>query len=288
MRRRSRTAARWTRARARARTPLRYFYVPRVGDDDDGGDARARDGGDGGERRRRVATAATRAGQGATREERLADAFARSAVASVDLAFESLRRRASFAEADACCFLGFLVACESVGAWALRARANAPRRCADAGARGGGRRHGVRVARGGVREQRDDAERRAASGVRRRIRGVDGVDVRGVFTADHGRRVSARGVSGCGERGLGARRRDGARVDAARGVDARCRRRFDRRAHAFERGAHDEELFNRDEYPRVGGDARGDVFDAAVAKICASHRLRGADPDARRQRAQRC
>ena len=81
-----------------------------------------------------------------------ADAFARSAVASVDLAFESLRRRASFAEADACCFLGFLVACESVGAWALRARANAPRRCADAGARGGGRRHGVRVARGGVRE----------------------------------------------------------------------------------------------------------------------------------------
>ena len=191
-------------------TPLRYFYVPRVGDDDDDDDERARDGDDGGDdgggsRRRRRARDRER------RDRKLADAFARSAVASVDLAFESLRRRASFAEADACCFLGFLVACESVGAWALRARANAPRRCADAGARGGGRRHGVRVARGGVREQRDDAERRAASGVRRRIRGVDGVDVRGVFTADHGRRVSARGVSGCGERGLGARRRDGAR-----------------------------------------------------------------------------
>ena len=65
-------------------------------------------------------------GTGSDERERLADAFARSAVASVDLAFESLRRRASFAEADACCFLGFLVACESVGAWALRARANAP------------------------------------------------------------------------------------------------------------------------------------------------------------------
>ena len=102
--------------------PLRYFYVPRVDDDDDGGDA-ARDGGadandDGGSRRRRRARE--------RREKKEADAFARSAVASVDLAFESLRRRASFAEADACCFLGFLVACESVGAWALRACANAP------------------------------------------------------------------------------------------------------------------------------------------------------------------
>ena len=106
-------------------TPLRYFYVPRVGDDDDDDDERARDGDDGGDdgggsRRRRRARDRER------RDRKLADAFARSAVASVDLAFESLRRRASFAEADACCFLGFLVACESVGAWALRACANAP------------------------------------------------------------------------------------------------------------------------------------------------------------------